>query len=242
MGEATIVAVRAVVTFVSLLIFTRLLGKTQIAQLTYFEWVTGITIGSIGGVLTTDLSIRPWPVFVGLAVWVALVMLTQYIALKSRWTGKMLDGEPVVVVHNGQILEKSLAQVRMRVGELNSLLREKNVFDISTVEAALLEPHGKLSVLLRSQERPVTPKDLKIPTAYEGLGVELVVDGEVMEQNLRRMGLNRAWLLDRLREEGVSGPGEAFLAIIDTQGRIYVDRYEDRLPPADRVGDYPGPN
>lgn len=242
MGEATVVAVRAVLTFITLLIFTRLSGKTQIAQLTFFEWVTGITIGSIGGVLSTDLSIRPWPVFVGLAVWVVLVILTQYVAMKSRWTGKMLDGEPVVVVQNGQILEKCLGRIRMRVGELNSLLREKDVFDISTVEVAVLEPHGKLSVLLRSQERPVTPKDLNIPTSYEGLGVELVVDGEVMMQNLRRMGLNQAWLRERLQEQGLSGPAEAFLAVIDTQGRIYVDGYADHVPPSENMGDYPGPN
>lgn len=242
MGEATIVLARSAITFVALLIFTRLLGKTQIAQLTYFEWVTGITLGSIGGVLSTDLSIRPWPVFVGLVGWVVLVVLSQYVALGNRWLAKLLDGEPVVVVQNGQILEGNLRGTRLRVDELSSLLRQKSVFDISTVEMALLEPHGEISVLLRSQEQPVTPKDLDIPTTYEGLGIDLVVDGTIMAQNLRRIGLNRAWLLERLQEQGLTDPRQAFLAVLDTRGRVYIDRYQDQVPASDNVSDYPGPN
>lgn len=241
-NESMVVLLRAVITFASLLIFTRILGKTQIAQLTYFEWVTGITLGSLSSEVTTNLSSRPWPLYVGLATWVALALATQYVALKSRWTAKMLDGEPVVVVQNGQVLEKNLGLVRMRVSELNSVLRTKGIFDVSSVEFALLEPNGELSILKKSQERPVTPKDLKLPTNYEGLGVELICDGEVMEQNLRRLKLNKAWLQEKLREQGINAPGEVFLAVLDTSGKLYVDRYTDWVPTADDVSDYPGPN
>jgi uncharacterized membrane protein YcaP (DUF421 family) len=241
-GEGTIVLFRSVLTFLSLLIFARLLGKTQISQLSFFEWVTGITLGSIAGELTIDLSVRPWPMYVGLLAWTGLTLIVQGVTLKSRWVAKMVDGEPVVVIQNGQILEGNLRLLRMREGELTAMLRAQGIFDLAQVEFAVLEPRGELSILKRSQDRPVTPADLQLPTAYEGLGIELVVDGEVMEQNLRRLGVNRAWLYDRLGQQGVQSPKEVFLAVLDTQGKLYIDRYTDRVPPTDDFSDYPGPN
>lgn len=242
MGEISVVLVRSAISFVTLLVYSRVLGKTQVAQLSYFEWITGITIGSVVGVLAADLSIRPWPIFVAISAWIALTLVTQGIAIKSRWTAKLIDGEPVVLIQNGQILEENLKSLRMRVTELSSLLRSQGVFDITTVEMALLEPRGVLSILKRSQDRPVTPADLKISTSYEGMAIELVVDGEIMEQNLRRLGVNKAWLYEKLREQGISSPKQAFLAVIDSQGRIYIDRHTDVVPPTDNPSDYAGPN
>lgn len=242
MGTTLIVLLRAAIAFVSILVVCRVLGRTQLSQMTFFEYVTGITIGAIAAGITIDLSVRPWPLYVGLLAWGGLTMATQYIALKSRWWGKMLDGEPVVVVQNGELLERNLGLVRVPVDELTSMLRDKGVFDIGRVEFAVFEPSGKLSVLKRSQHRPVTPADLDLPTAYEGMGIELVVDGEVMEQNLRRLHLNRAWLLHRLREQGIDSPEHVFLAVLDTKGQVYVDRYQDRVEHLVDMSDYPGPN
>jgi uncharacterized membrane protein YcaP (DUF421 family) len=241
-GEVTVVLVRSVMTFVNLLIFSRLLGKTQVSQMTFFEYVAGITLGSIAAELSTNLAIRPWPIFVGMATWVILTLATQFIALKSRWMAKLLDGEPVVVMQNGQILERNLRLLRMRQGELAELLRAQGVFDFNEVEFAIMEPRGDLSVLKRSQHLPVTPADLQLQTTSKGLGIELVVDGQVMEQSLRRLGLNRAWLEARLQEQGISSPSQAFLAVVDAQGKVYVDRYTDHFPPAYDLSDYPGPN
>ena len=233
---------RAVIAFISLLVLCRILGKTQLSQMTFFEYVTGITIGSIAADITTDLSTRPWPLYVGLITWFGLTFATQLAALKNRWVGKLLEGEPVVLVQNGQILERNLGLVRMPVDELTSMLREKDIFEVAQVEFAVFEPQGKLSVLKRSQDRPVTPADLNLSTDYEGMGVDLIVDGEVQVQNLRRLHLNRAWLEDRLKGQGVRSLGEVYLAVLDTRGQIYVDRYQDRVPDLTDLSDYPGPN
>lgn len=242
LNETMVVLYRSGITFVALLIFTRILGKTQISQMSIFEYISGITIGSIAGELTTDLSGRPWPMFVGLAAWIALTFMTQFASLKSRWLGKMMDGEPVIVVQNGQILERNLGLLRLRGGELASMLRTQGVFDLQQVEFAILEPRGELSVLMRSQNRPVTPADLQIPTKYEGIGVELVIDGEIMDQNLQRLGVNHAWLKAKCEEQGIRSMNEVFLAILDSQGKLYIDRYADRVPGTDDLSDYPGPN
>lgn len=241
MGESVVVLIRSSIAFLSLLVFSRLLGKTQMAQLTFFEYVTGITIGSIAGDLTTNLGVRPWPIYVGLIAWAGLTMLTQVAALKNRWVSKLLDGEPVVVIQNGQVLENNLRAIRLRGDDLVSMLRAQGYFDIKEVEVALMESRGGLSVLPRSQYQPVTASDLSLSTKYEGMGIELVVDGEIQKQNLRRLGLNVAWLKQQISQQNMQ-MDEVFLAVLDTQGKLYLDKYEDRIPPMDDLSDYPGPN
>ncbi len=242
MGEVSVVLVRSAITFFNLLILCRLLGKTQVSQLTFFEYVSGITLGSLAAELSTNLSLRPWPVFVGLFAWGGFTLLTQLVALKSRWMAKMLDGEPVILVYRGQILEENLRRLRMRESELAELLRSQSVFHFDEVELAILEPRGTLSVLRTADTQPVTPADLGIPASSRGLGIELVVDGEVMDQNLRRLGVNRTWLMAKLKEQGIRSPAEAFLAVVDADGKLYVDRYTDRVPKSHDLSDYPGPN
>ncbi|BAD42251.1 YetF domain-containing protein [Symbiobacterium thermophilum] len=242
MGEVSVVLVRSAITFFNLLILCRLLGKTQVSQLTFFEYVSGITLGSLAAELSTNLSLRPWPVFVGLFAWGGFTLLTQLVALKSRWMAKMLDGEPVILVYRGQILEENLRRLRMRESELAELLRSQSVFHFDEVELAVLEPRGTLSVLRTADTQPVTPADLGIPASSRGLGIELVVDGEVMDQNLRRLGVNRTWLMAKLKEQGIRSPAEAFLAVVDADGKLYVDRYTDRVPKSHDLSDYPGPN
>jgi uncharacterized membrane protein YcaP (DUF421 family) len=242
MDEALNAVFRSAITFTSLLIFSRILGKTQIGQLTFFEYITGITIGSIAGRLASDLNGRPWPVYVSMLTYIGLALVTEYLVLNNRWLAKLVDGEPVVVVQNGQVLEGRLRQSRLDLSELMSMARAQGAFDLSKVEFAVLEPNGALSVLQRSQHRPVTPADLQVPTKYEGLGTEVIVEGQISMQNLRSLGLNQAWLVERLQEHGVDSPAEVFLAVLDAQGRLYVDRYRDQTPRANDISDYPGPN
>lgn len=242
MDQALNAVFRSLVTFVSLLIFSRILGKAQISQLTFFEYITGITIGSIAGRLSSDLTGHPFPVYAAMAAWTVMALITQHLALEHRWFAKMVDGEPVVVVQHGQVLEGRLRRLGMRSWDLQAMLRTKGAFDLDQVEFAVMESNGGLSVLKRSQHRPVTPADLQVPTQYEGLATEVIVDGKVVEPNLRSLHLNRAWLASRLQEQGVDTPEQVFLAVLDSQGRLYVDRYRDRVPESNDVSDYPGPN
>lgn len=240
--EDFMVVVRGVIGFFTLLIFTRLLGKQQIGQLSFFDYILGITIGSIAANLTTDLTSRAWPHWVGLAVWSILVVALQWLTLKWRYAGKYIDGEPTVVIMNGKIMENTMKKLRYRTSELLEQLRLQNVFDISQVEFAVLEVNGQLSVLKKSQYQTVTTQDLGISTNYQGIGTELIYDGVVVEQNLRQVNLDRTWLDDQLRIQGINDPSEVFLANLDTQGKLYIDKYKDHLQKITDIGDYPGPH
>ena len=125
MNEALVVIVRGVIGFFTLLIFARLLGKQQLSQLSFFDYVLGITIGSIAASLTTDLTSRAWPHWVGLAVWTFLVGVLQLLTLKWRYASKYIDGEPTVVIMNGKIMENAMKKLRYRTSELLEQLRLK---------------------------------------------------------------------------------------------------------------------
>ena len=113
------------------------------------------------------------------------------------------------------------------VDDLTMQLREKEVFNIADVEFAVAEPNGELSILLKSQHQPLTPSDLNIPTQYQGIPSELVVDGQIIQQNLKQNNLTRDWLIQQLAAKGVNNVKKVTLASLDSQGNLYVDTIED---------------
>lgn len=230
MNEATVVFVRGIISFLTLLIFTRLLGKQQVSELTFFDYILGITIGSIAATLTTDLSSRAWPHWVGLATWTAAVWFLQWITLCFRGVAKYINGEPVILIRNGQILEKNLKKMRFTLDDLLIQLRHQQIFDLKVVEFAILETDGKISVLKKSQYTAVTPDDLKIPTPYQGLCTEVIYDGTVIDANLKAVNLDRGWLDQQLKAQGIKSPCQVSLALLNTEGELYVSRYQEAQP------------
>jgi uncharacterized membrane protein YcaP (DUF421 family) len=241
MSEAWVEMVRGLIGFFTLLIFARLLGKQQISQLTFFDYVLGITVGSVAGSLTTDLTSRAWPHWVGLVTWIICVLILQYVTLKSRYAAKYINGEPTIVVMDGRIMEGAMRTLRYRATDLLEQLREKGVFDLDQVAYAVLEPDGQLSVLKKAQHQPVTPQDLNMTPRYAGMSIELIYDGKVMEQNLRQLGKDGEWLQAQMRARGFRGPEDIFLMLVDSQGRLFVDPYKDSAEIID-PGDFPGPS
>lgn len=241
MDEGFVVIIRSLIGFFSLLIFARLIGKEQISQLNFFDYVLGITIGSIAATLTTDLSSRAWPHWVGLLTWVVLGYLMELISSKWRYAAKYLEGEPTIVIMNGKIMENVLRKMKYRVSEILELLRNQGVFDVSQVDFAIVEPNGQISVLLKPEYQPLTPKDMKISVAPSGISTELVYDGIIIEENLRQLNKDKKWLISQLKMQGIKDVSEVFLVTLNPAGSLYVDKYEDHLQKVTDIGDYKGP-
>lgn len=241
MNEGLVVAVRSVIGFFSLLIFTRVIGKEQISQLTFFDYVLGITIGSIASDLTTDLSSRAWPHWIGLLSWAALGYLMELITLKWRYAAKYLEGEPTIIIMNGKIMEKSLKKMKYRATDIMALLRNKGVFDLNEVDFAIIEPNGQISVLKKPEHKPLTPKDMKIKVMPSGISTELIYDGIIMEENLTQLNKDKAWLLKELNKQGIKDASEVFLATLNPAGSLYIDKYDDHIKKVLDIGDYKGP-
>ncbi len=241
MSEALVEMVRGLIGFFTLLIFARVLGKQQISQLTFFDYVLGITVGSIAASLTTDLTSRAWPHWVGLVSWIACVLVLQYVTLKSRYAAKYINGEPAIVVMDGNIMEDVMRTMRYRATDLLEQLREKGIFNLNEVAYAVLEPDGQLSVLKKPQHQPVTPQDLNLTPKYAGMSVELIYDGKVMRQNLRQLGRSDEWLRAELAARGYESPADIFLMLVDPRGQVFLDPYRDKVKIID-PGDFPGPS
>lgn len=231
---------QTVLAFFAILVLTRILEKEQLSQLTFYEYITGITIGSLAAGLAIDTLVSPWVILVALITFGALTYLMGYVSLKSRVARKLLEGEPTIVIQNGKIMEKNMGRLRYNVDDLLAQLREKGVFNISDVEFAVLEPNGQLSVLLKSHKKPVTREDLQVPSSYEGINSELIVDGEVIYQNLQQNNLDEAWLIGELKKQGINSPRQVMLASLDAQGNLYVDKKRDELTHDTQVQDDPG--
>ncbi|MCR4427580.1 MAG: DUF421 domain-containing protein [Firmicutes bacterium] len=151
--------------------------------------------------------------------------------IRTRVLERLLTHSPAVLVQNGTIIKSNLFRNRYTVDNLLSRLREKDVFDLSEVEFAVLEPSGNLSVLDKNQNLPVTPKDLGLSTQYKGLATPVVIEGQVQRKELASLHLTEDWLIRELKSNGYSGPDQVFLAMTNTQGELYVSPINAQLPP-----------
>ncbi|WP_091836560.1 DUF421 domain-containing protein [Marininema halotolerans] len=220
---------QTILAFATILVLTIFLGKQQIAEMTFFEYVNGITFGSIAADMATDIDDHTLVHFFGLVLFVLLTFSLSYLSLKSRRASRWLQGEPVIVISNGKILENNIRKNRFTISEIMQLLREKDVFDVSNVQLAVLESSGEMSVLLKPEYQPITGKDLGI-NANQSLQtpMELVVDGQVIYENLRHLGKDGKWLMKELRKNASVGSlRNVFYAAMETNGELYVDKRED---------------
>lgn len=224
------VFLQAVLSFAVLFILARIIGKQQVSQLTYYEYINGITFGSIAANMATDDLANMGDHLVGLITYGILTMAISYVTVKNRKLRKVLNGEPVVVIEDGQILENNLRKMNLELDELMMHLRVKDVFDFSQVELAIMESSGNISVIKKPAYDNVTKGDLKIKAQSDGLNVEVIVDGQVIYHNLQSMKLDGQWLMKKLKERGVRGFREVSLATVNKKHELKVDLYDDPLP------------
>ncbi|NLT14335.1 MAG: DUF421 domain-containing protein [Clostridiales bacterium] len=241
MNEALVVIVRGVIAFFTMLIFSRALGKQQISQLTFFDYILGITIGSTASSLTTDLTSRAWPHWIGLLVWTVAVLLIQVVTIRWRYMSKYVDGEPTIVIMEGKIMEEAMKKMRYRMDDLFLQLRHNNIFDIMQVKYAILETDGRISILKKPEFQNPTLRDMNLPLNNAGIATELIYNGVVIEQNLGQLNHDRKWLEDELKKLNIGSPSEVFFMTLNPDGTLYTDKYADHLQSVTNISDYRGP-
>ncbi|WP_029451111.1 DUF421 domain-containing protein [Clostridium algidicarnis] len=216
------VFIKSVATFFILLILARLMGRKQLSQITFFDYIVGITIGSIAGSGIIDRDISMYDTIIALLVWSMLPIIIGNINLKSIRTRKLIESDPVIIIQNGVVNEKNMKKVRYNIGDLLMQLREKGIFELSEVEFALLEAHGELSVLKNSQSREVTLKDLNIKVPYKGMTIEVILDGAILNQNLSIINKDEAWLINELKNRNINDVKHIMYAGYTSEGNLEV--------------------
>ncbi|MGD8188385.1 DUF421 domain-containing protein [Brevibacillus ginsengisoli] len=219
------IAIKTCVGFMVILLLTRVLGKKQLSNVTFFTYVTGITIGSITSAMIINENINFIEGILSLSLWSLLTVLVEYISLKSSKARVLLDGQPTIVIKKGEIMEDALRQCRLNMDDLSMMLRKEDVFSLRDVAYAILEPNGQLSVMKTKGAESVTRDDLGIQKpAVKVFPSEIIVDSQIVEKNLQEFNLSKEWLHQELSKHGIHSLNEVFYAEIQADGTLFVDK------------------
>lgn len=222
------ILIRSISIFVLSFAVVRLMGKRNIARITPFHMVSYITIAVLSALISTNVIVNPVLGLIPLGVWVVAIIALEYLAIKSKWVHDFIYGKETILVKHGRIMEESLLKSRLTGDELLRMLRAKNAFSLADVEFAVLEATGDISVFLKSDKKPATARDLNIKTVPLTEPQTVILDGNILNEPLTSLGLNRDWLGTELHKLGVS-LDNVFIAQIDSSGELYVDLFDDSM-------------
>ncbi len=218
--------VRTIFFYFFLLIMLRIMGKREIGGLAPIDLAVTIMMAELAAIPIQDPEM---PILVG-AIPIATIMLLGLVlsglSLRNTWWRELINGKPNIVIKDGKFVPQEMRSVRYTVHDVLEQLRRAGYSDIADVEVAVLETDGNLSVIPKSQSRPLAAKDLKLPTHYEGLPYTLIVDGEVFYAHLDQCGLDLSWLQSELKKRGIQDVRDVFCAILDTQGELFIQMKE----------------
>ncbi|MBQ9940193.1 MAG: DUF421 domain-containing protein [Clostridia bacterium] len=202
----------ALLSVCALFIITKIMGHKQVAQLDFFDYVSGITIGSIGAELATELE-KPYKPLIALVVYGIVSLILNLLAHKIPRTRKYINGTPTILFDSNKIYRSNLKKAKIDLSEFMLMCREQGYFFLDEIQTIVLEHNGKLSILPKSSNRPATPQDLNIPVNPTRMDIEVIMDGRILDENLLRMGKNARWLEKQIKVQGFKNPGEIFLGI-----------------------------
>lgn len=207
----------------ALFITAKVIGHKQVAQLEFFDYITGITIGSIAAEIATTLEDPWWKPIISLVTFGIITVILSLLTRKLPRTRKFINGTPTIVMNDGKLYRRNLNKAKLELSEFLLLCRQEGYFNLEDIKTAVFEYNGKLSILPVSAKRPLNPQDMEISVAQEHIGTEVIMDGRVINSNLKRMGLDDVWLDRELKKQGFKSPKEVFLGICaaDNQLTLY---------------------
>lgn len=207
------------------------MGRKEISQMTFFNFVSAIAIGSIAGsfVITPQLSIHNG--VIALVGWAAFTIFMGILDIKSKQARKTIAGDPLILIQDGNIIETALQKSRLDMDALSALLRQKNIFSVADVHYAIFETNGTLSVLPKEGAQPLTKSDVQLVTkekTHFPLATQVISDGNIVKENLTKLNLDQSWLTDQLQKVGVDSINDVFYAEVQQDGNLHIDE-KDRI-------------
>ena len=229
------VTVRALSSLIALFLVTKMLGKKQVSQLSLFDYVIGISIGNFAAEMTINLESNEiygiWAVILfGLVAYVI-----GFLTMKSMRIRRFFMSQPTVLIDKGEILYKNLKKLNMDINDMLEQVRSAGYFDLYEVEYAVMEANGNLSILPKSDYKPITLKDMNIKKANDGLCANIVIDGKIMKENLYNINMQKdeKWLNQALEVEGYNDLSKILLVTLDSNEKIHIYKKQENLNPGD---------
>lgn len=213
---------RSVLSIIVLFLVTELMGKKQLSQLNMFDYIIGITIGSLAASLSIDDSINYLDGVLSIIIYGGSAALISYLTTKSIKFRRFFTSDPCVIMNDGKIHYENLKKSRLDINDLLQIARENGYYDLSQIHYCILEPSGKVSFLPKAKYVPVTPNDMKLKVSENGLCSNLVIDGHLMEENIKQIGKDEEWVIKRLTKMGYKDIDELLLVICDNKEQLTV--------------------
>lgn len=221
-------ALTALFSSAALFAIAKLIGYRQLSEMTVFDYVNGITIGSIAAELSVARGSEFFEWFIALVVFGGVTFAMSLLTCKSFAARKAITGMPVLLFSSGKLYPKNMMKMKIDIDEFLMLMRNQGYFDLSEVGAVLIEPNGKLSILPLAENRPITPKDTDLAVKKDEIALNVIVDGKVEKASLKALGFDETWLSRELeRQGGERDAKKIFLATLTNSGTLTVFTYSD---------------
>lgn len=215
------VIIRSLISIILLQILAKLSGPKQISQLTFYDYIVGITIGSIAAVMAIDDQIDWYLCAIAMILYIAVSIFFSWITTKNIKAREVLTGTPHILIFHGKIIEENLKKVHFDVNDLLTQCRIAGYFDVSKIEFAIMETTGNVSFMLKSEENPVTNKDMNKQIEQEELMANVIIDGKIMEENLKSIGKDKFWLVNKVNEQDMDIK-DILLGIANLNNDLYL--------------------
>ncbi|WP_316637029.1 DUF421 domain-containing protein [uncultured Ruminococcus sp.] len=212
---------------VILFLIAKVIGHNQVAQLEFFDYITGITIGSIAAELATTLDKPWWKPTISMLVFGSITVALSIITRRFARSRKFINGTPTIVMNDGKLYRQNMKKAKLELSEFLLLCRQEGYFNLNDIQTAVFEYNGKLSILPVSTKRPLNPEDMELNPKPEHIGTEIIMDGRVMGDNLKRKGLNDDWLQKELKKQGYKSTKEIFLGICYDENQLTLFPMKD---------------
>ncbi len=213
------VILTSLLSVITLFLIAKIMGHKQLSQLDFFDYISGITIGSVAAELATELK-QPLNPLIALVIYGIASVILNLITHKLPKMRKYVNGTPSILFEGGKLYRENMKKAKLDLSEFMVLCREAGYFDLNDIEVAIFEQNGKLSVLPKSEKRPLDPSDVGICPKAAHINTEIIMDGRIMHENLLRMGLDIKWLEKQLRDAGYRDAKEIFLCICDDERKL----------------------
>lgn len=205
----------------TLFIIAKILGHKQMSQLDFFDYITGITIGSIAAELATELE-EPLKPLIAMTVYGTIALTLSILNDKVPKLRKYINGTPTIIMNNGKLYRKNMKKAKLDLSEFLVMCRQEGYFDLSEIQTAVFEYNGRLTILPISRKRPVNPDDMNLSPEDAKISTEVIMDGRILCENLKRMGLNSEWLKKQIKEQGYKNEKEIFLGLCDENKKLLL--------------------
>ena len=215
------ICLTSVLSAASLFFIAKIMGHKQMSQLDFFDYITGITIGSIAAELATELE-EPLKPLIAMLVYGVITFILTTITSKFPRARKYINGSPTIIMNDGKIYRENMKKAKLDLSEFMVLCRQEGYFNLKDIRTAIFEYNGRLTVLPLSTKRPANPEDMNIIPKPEHISTEVIMDGRILYENLKRKGLDANWLQKELQQQGFHSAKEIFLGLCDNDNNLTV--------------------